>query len=170
MTKENKNLESNKDLGIKRVFDKILDAFAKSSIMPGKYRALFQKWRGVKFENVKSVFFGENVTIDGIHPENVYIGKGCIITKGSKILTHFIDTDRLSDSPVHYFRFYQGKVIIQENVFIGFNAVIAKPITIGSGSIIGANSVVTKNVEPNSVMVGSPAKCIRKLDRKVFED
>ena len=54
----------------------------------------------------------------------------------------------------YHFRFYDGNVIIEEDVFIGANAVIAKPVKIGKGSIIGANVVVSKNIEPGSVYVG----------------
>ena len=52
-----------------------------------------------------------------------------------------------SENPEYYFRFYDGKVIIEDDVFIGANAVIAKPVRIGKGSIIGANVVVTKDIK-----------------------
>ena len=118
--------------------------------------------RGVQFDDVGSVFFGDNIIIDGIYPKNVRIGKRCIITSGVKILTHFLDTDKLSEDDDYYFRFYQGKVVIEEDVFIGFNVVIAKPVTIGKGSIIGANSVITRDVPPGSVMTGSHLAKIMK--------
>ena len=54
------------------------------------------------------------------------------------------------------------KIIIEDNVWIGANAVIIQGVKIGTGSIIGAGAVVTKNVEPYSVMGGVPAKLIRK--------
>ena len=47
--------------------------------------------------------------------------------------------------------------IIQDNVNIGANVVIIGPVKIGSNSIIGAGSVVLKDVEPNSVYAGNPA-------------
>jgi len=162
-----KNTEAIQVNGFKRILNKFLQVLAKKQLISGKYRAKLQAWRGVNFTDVNSVFFGENVTIDGIYPQNVFIGKRCIITSGSKILTHFLDTEKLSDNKDFYFRFYQGKVVIEDDVFIGYNVVIAKPVTIGRGSIIGANTVITNDVEPGSVMVGSPAKSIRKL---IFEE
>lgn len=51
--------------------------------------------------------------------------------------------------------------IIEEDVWIGRNAVIMPGIKIGKGSIIGAGAVVTKNVIPYSVMGGVPAKLIK---------
>jgi len=54
------------------------------------------------------------------------------------------------------------KVIIEDDVWIGRNAIIMPGIRIGKGSIIGAGSVVTKDVEPFSVVGGVPAKLIKK--------
>lgn len=163
----NKNTEATRVNGLKRILNTLLQVLAKKQLISGKYRAKLQSWRGVNFTDVSSVFLGENVTIDGIYPQNVHIGKRCIITAGTKILTHFLDTDKLSPNKDFYFRFYQGEVVIEDDVFIGFNAVIAKPVIIGKGSIIGANTVITKDVEPNSVMAGNPAKLIKKL---IFEE
>ena len=53
-------------------------------------------------------------------------------------------------------------VVIEDNVWIGINAVILPGIRIGQGAIVGANSVVTKDVEPFSIVGGVPAKIIRK--------
>lgn len=55
-------------------------------------------------------------------------------------------------------------VVIEENVLIGANAVVLEGVRIGAGSVVAAGSVVTKNIEPNSVVVGSPAKVIKKVD------
>ena len=53
-------------------------------------------------------------------------------------------------------------VLIEDDCFIGINAVIMPGITIGKGAVIGANSVVTKNVAPYSIVAGSPAREINK--------
>jgi acetyltransferase-like isoleucine patch superfamily enzyme len=55
-------------------------------------------------------------------------------------------------------------VIIEENVFVGTNSTVLKGVTIGRNSIIGACSVVTKDVPPNEIWAGNPAKFIKKLD------
>lgn len=53
------------------------------------------------------------------------------------------------------------KTIIKDRVSIGANATIVCGVTIGEGSMIGAGSVVTKDVPPNEVWVGNPAKFLR---------
>lgn len=57
----------------------------------------------------------------------------------------------------------KGPVIIEDNVWIGEHACIMPGVTIGEGSIIGANAVVTHNVPPYSVAVGVPAKVVKQL-------
>lgn len=56
-----------------------------------------------------------------------------------------------------------GSPVIKDNVVIGPNSVILGPITIGENAIIGAGSVVTKDVEPFSIVAGNPAILIRKI-------
>ena len=55
-------------------------------------------------------------------------------------------------------------MIIEDNVFIGAHSTILKGVTIGQNSIIGACSVVTKNIPPNEIWAGNPAKFIKKLE------
>tara|TARA_B100000767_G_scaffold260942_1_gene272055 strand:+ start:638 stop:1120 length:483 start_codon:yes stop_codon:yes gene_type:complete len=148
-----RDTESKKRYGFRRLFNKILQAIAKSSLLSGYMRARLQKLRGVNFDDVSTIFLGEDVMIDGICPENVTIKNGCQIGAGTKIVTHFYDNKELSENKDYHFRFYQGKVLIEENVFIGFNCVIAKPVSIGKNSVLGANTVITKDVPPDSIIV-----------------
>lgn len=54
--------------------------------------------------------------------------------------------------------------IIKDNVWIGAHSIILGPITIGKNSIIGAGSVVVKDVAANSVVAGNPARVIRMIN------
>ena len=54
-------------------------------------------------------------------------------------------------------------IIIEDNVWIGFDSVILAGVTVGEGSIIGARSVVRHNVEPWTVVAGNPAVVIKRL-------
>lgn len=55
-------------------------------------------------------------------------------------------------------------IIIQDDAWIGMEALILKGVTIGKGAIVGARSVVTKDVLPYTVVAGNPAKEVKKLD------
>ena len=53
-------------------------------------------------------------------------------------------------------------VVIEDDVFIGVNVVICNSVTIGKGSIIGAGSIVTKDIPEYQVWAGNPARFIRE--------
>lgn len=55
-------------------------------------------------------------------------------------------------------------VVIEDNVWIGQGAVILKGVTIGKGSIVAMNSVVTKSVPPHSIVAGNPARVVKTID------
>lgn len=66
------------------------------------------------------------------------------------------------DTPIKLQKKDLKKVVIEDNVWIGAGAVITYGVRIGTGSIIGANSVVNKDVEPYTVVAGVPAKIISR--------
>lgn len=68
------------------------------------------------------------------------------------------------DKNIAYSRKHSKKqdVIIGNDVWIGHNAIIMGGLSIGDGSIIGANAVVTKDVEPYTIVAGVPARVIKK--------
>ena len=85
---------------------------------------------------------------------NVFIAPNvCIITE-----EHSMDTEeRLAGLEYTY------PVTIGDNVWLCTGAIILAGVTIGSNSVIGAGSVVTKDIPPNSLAVGNPCKVIREL-------
>jgi maltose O-acetyltransferase len=60
-----------------------------------------------------------------------------------------------------------GNVSIGDRVWIGYQAIILPGVTIGDGAVIGAGAVVTKNVEPYSIMVGNPACKISERNKNL---
>ena len=57
-------------------------------------------------------------------------------------------------------------IIIEDDVWIGFGTTVLKGVKIGKGSVIGSNSVVTHDVEEYSIVVGNPARIIKKIPLK----
>ena len=99
---------------------------------------------------------GANVTFDTIEPILFEIGDNVAITMNCALLMHFLkplENGRLT--------WHREKMIIGNNVFVGANSVIAKPVTIGNNVVIAAGSVVTKDI-PSKSLVGGPAKVIKK--------
>lgn len=95
--------------------------------------------------------------------ENVLIGPHVSIVASN----HLYDptTDHFSDRSCTT----QGKVTIEDGVWLTSGAVITPGVTIGRCALVCANSVVTKNVEPYSIVAGSPAKVIGHIDRQTGE-
>lgn len=89
------------------------------------------------------------------------VGNNCAIA-AHVVLACVAHSHLDSETPIVEQPVDQRKITIEDNVWIGANAVITPGITIGTGSIIGAGAVVTKDVEPYSIMGGVPAKLIRK--------
>ncbi|SRR5258706_1015421 len=55
-------------------------------------------------------------------------------------------------------------IVIHDRVWIGFNVIVLKGVTIGEGAIVGAGSVVTRDVQPYTVVAGNPAVFIKKIE------
>jgi acetyltransferase-like isoleucine patch superfamily enzyme len=55
-------------------------------------------------------------------------------------------------------------IVIEDDVWIGFNSIVLKGVRIGKGAIIGAGSVVTKDVPEFSIVVGNPAKVVKSIE------
>lgn len=60
-------------------------------------------------------------------------------------------------------------VVIEDDVWIATNSVILAGVTIGRGAVVGANSVVSKDVAPYTIVAGNPARPISALDPQIFE-
>jgi acetyltransferase-like isoleucine patch superfamily enzyme len=96
------------------------------------------------------IIIGDNVSIA---PNVTFVAESCA-NNGQEINTIDYVRDKLT---------VNGKIIIEDEVWIGASVTILQNVTIGRCSVIGAGSVVTKDVEPYSVYAGVPAKKIRDL-------
>lgn len=88
----------------------------------------------------------------------VLTGKWVTITDNSHGATDF---ESLQLSPMQRPIVSKGAVVIGDNVWIGDKSTVLPGVCIGSGAVIGANSVVTKDVPPFAIVVGNPAKIIK---------
>ena len=141
-------------------------------------------------ENVSignNVYVGHNTILKGYYKsemiigDHTWIGQGCFLHSGGgieigravgigpmvKIITSVHREDDPS-KPLIFCDFEFGKVAIDEGCDIGVGAIILPGVKIGEGSIIGAGSVVNKDVEPYSVVAGVPAKVLRNRKKETF--
>ena len=121
-----------------------------------------------------------------IHQEKLIIGKFCSIACGTKFLFNCSDVYKRQLSTYTFPLFYEewelkksnittawdnkGDIVIGNDVWIGYEAVIMAGVHIGDGAIIAARAVVTKDVPPYTIVGGTPAKEIRKrFDAEVIQ-
>ena len=131
------------------------------------------------FENDPRDFEKNNVLYHyPINHDRLIIGKFCSIACGAKFIFNCANHTLKSLSTYTFPLFFEewdlpksdvvsawdnkGDIVIGNDVWIGYDAIIMAGVTIGDGAIIGTRAVVTKDVEPYSIVGGVPAKEIRK--------
>lgn len=116
-----------------------------------------------------------------LSPEKLIIGKFCQIAHGVRIITSSANHNMNGFSTFPFNNFMmtpetsvkeieamfqvpgrKGNTHIGNDVWIGMEAIIMPGVTIGDGAIIGARSVVVKDIEPYTIVGGNPAKAIKK--------
>jgi acetyltransferase-like isoleucine patch superfamily enzyme len=101
---------------------------------------------------------GQECTISAY--QRVRIGEQCVIADRAM----FIDFDHgvvEIERPIRQQGIYKRDVEVGSNVWIGYGACILRGVRVGDNSIVGTNSVVTKDVPANAVVAGIPARVIR---------
>lgn len=151
---------------ISKLTDKLLSIF---------YRPMFGKYgKNFNFDpngyyTFKNIYVGSNVYIG---PNPTIISSDSTITIGNKVMlgpnVTLIGGDHNTDvigELMYDIKIKQPKndqpIVIEDDVWIGANTIVLKGVTIGTGSIIGAGSIVTKSIPPYSIATGNPAKVIK---------
>lgn len=110
---------------------------------------------------------GNNVFMNGTRfgcSESVSVGDDCILADCRIFDTdmHSVFPDRRSRDAV----VDTAPVCIERNVWIGAAAIILKGVTIGENSVVGAGAVVTRDIPPNCIAAGNPARVVKHLQEK----
>jgi acetyltransferase-like isoleucine patch superfamily enzyme len=142
----------------------VLQSIAQISPHPGLTVSL-QRLRGVKIG--KHVFIGSGVNIDDIYPSMLTIEDYVSIGMRTMIFAHSNPTCSLELKTKYYPR-KVAQVIIKKGAWVAPGCIILAGVTIGENSIIGAGSVVTKDVLAYNVVAGIPAKVVSILDAKII--
>lgn len=125
-------------------------------------RPKLHRWRGVNIG--KDVFIGLEVMFDSVYPEKIHIGEGCIITNRVHLLAHNRDMREYHEGVrVKDLGYIVKDIIIENNVVIGIDSKILPGVRIGEGAVVAAGSVVSKDVDPYTMVAGIPAKIIKQF-------
>ena len=109
----------------------------------------------------KSVLINYNCVFLDAAP--ITIGDNCFIGPmvGMYTVNHPLDAERRNDGYV-----YGKPITLEKNVWLGGGCTILSGVTIGENSVIGAGSVVTKDIPANVIAAGNPAKVIREIPQE----
>ena len=140
---------------------------------------LKKKYRKVRFMTGSYFEFPENIIFKGyayVGPYAYWSAKGKIVVGnnvifGPKTILWTYSHNYLSNSFIPYGPHEEDiikDIIIEDNVWIGLGVIILPGVKIGEGSVIGMGSVVTKDVEPLSIVGGNPAKIIGKRNKDTY--
>jgi acetyltransferase-like isoleucine patch superfamily enzyme len=121
---------------------------------------------GTRFLNARKVHLGPRnvVNFDCLFDGRIHeIRTGSDVSIGPEAAILTLGHDPRADD----FRDAGGPVLIGNRVWIGYRALILPGVTIGDGAVIGAGSVVTRNVDPYAIMAGSPARKVGDRPRSL---
>lgn len=127
-------------------------------VAPGAYLSV---WPDQTLRMGTNCYIGHNTFIST--KCSLFIGDNTLISFDCHIMDydgHPLNKKDKSVPDEDYYGGVSGEIILEDDVLVGFNVTILKGVTIGSGSWIASNSVVTKDVPRNSIVAGNPAAVI----------
>ena len=146
-----------------RLFEKLYVRFFVSS---GFAYAAYLKEKGVLHSQGDNCFISKAANMPD--PHLISIGNNVWITSGCQLLCHDASVIMINIMRSGH-RDRVGPIIIGNNSFFGNNVIVLPGITIGSNTIIGAGSVVTRDIPDNAVWAGNPARFICDLGEYVLK-
>lgn len=143
----------------------VMESWLLSPLLPRKIRPMVLKSIGCHVG--KDIFVGDHVRIDSGHADMITIEDHAHITGGCRLLCHqrnllhYCVGDDAAKLP-----YKLGKIHIGKGVMIGMESLIMPGVTIGEGAIIGAFSLVTKDIPAWTIATGRPAKVVKKIPQR----
>jgi acetyltransferase-like isoleucine patch superfamily enzyme len=116
---------------------------------------------GVNMEGSVTIY-GSSYEMFSTEPYLVTLKENVYISVGAKFICH--DGGVLPFRKMHPKLDLAAPIVVGDNTFVGMGAIILKGVTIGQNCIVGAFSVVSKNVEDGTIVAGNPARFVKKTD------
>lgn len=150
--------------------DDIMKQYTKKQLLRLRIALIFESKRRTKyivkhhvFKQVGKHFFFQPRIIPS-DPELILFHDNVTVASDVTFINHDIVDHVLNHLNLGHFDYNSGCIEVMDNVFIGAGSIILPNVRIGSNVIVSSGSVVTKDVEPNSVIAGVPAKKIGTFD------
>lgn len=150
--------------------EKMLDRFYLEPFAPRKLRPILIRKMGCHVG--KNTFFGDYVRMDTSYADMIFIGDYTHITSGCRLLCHQRDlTGYCVGDNAADLGYRTGEIHIGKGVMVGMETIIMPGVTIGDGAIIGAGSIVTRDIPAWTIATGRPARVVKEIPkRKIGEE
>lgn len=144
----------------------LMDSWLMSPILVRKWNPWLVRKMGVHVG--KNVAIGDHVRIDGSHADQIFIEDYVQLTGGCRILAHKRDLSEYhkGDNAAD-FGYIVAPVRLCKGCQIGMETMIMPGVTIGEGAIVGAGSLISKDIPAWTIAVGRPAKVVKEVPCRV---
>ncbi len=141
---------------------KMMDWVILEPFNPRKFRPYFMRRMGCHVGN--GCFIGAGVKIDGGHADMITLEDNVSVAAGSRLLCHQRDfSDYCVGDDYMKLGYVIKPIILKKGCLIGMESFVMPGVTVGEGAVVGAGSMVTKDIPAWTVAVGRPAKVIRQI-------
>lgn len=115
----------------------------------------------------KGCFIGDHVIIDLGHAEMITVEDGVSIAGGSRLLCHQRDfSEYFVGSDYNKLRYSIKPIVLKKGCLIGMESFVLPGVTVGEGAIVGAGSLVTKDIPAWTMATGRPAKVVKQIPER----
>lgn len=143
----------------------LMNSWILSPISPRKLRPWVLRKIGCHVG--KDVFVGDNVRVDAGHADLIFIEDHVHIAGGTRLLCHQRDLSKYCIGDDYAKLGYILKpIILKKGCLVGMESFIMPGVTVGEGAIVGAGSLVTKDVPAWTIMTGRPAKVVKQIPKR----
>ncbi len=146
----------------------IWNSWLLSPFLPRKIRPWVMKKVGCHVG--KGCFIGDNVKIDTGHSDMITLEDSVSVAGGTRLLCHQRDFSHYFVGSDYMKLGYTVKpIVLKKGCLIGMESLVLPGVTVGEGAIVGAGSLVTKDIPAWTVATGRPAKVVKEIPQRPAE-
>lgn len=146
----------------------MLDWAILEPIEPRKLRPIILRRMGCKVG--RGCFIGDYIRIDTSHTDMITLEDNVSIASGSRLLCHQRDFSNFCVGDDYMKLGYVIKpIVLKKGCLLGMESFVMPGVTIGEGAIVGAGSLVTRDIPAWTIAVGRPARVVKHIPKKIIE-
>lgn len=143
----------------------VMDNWLLSPLLPRKIRPWVLRKIGCNVG--KDVFVGDSVKIDSGHSELITIEDGVSIAGGTRLLCHQRDfSDYCVGDEYLALGYILKPIVLRKGCLVGMESFVMPGVIVGEGAVVGAGSLVTKDIPDWTIATGRPAKVIKQIPKR----